>query len=100
MKKYIILTAILACLAAGCAKSPASLSTDATRRYLEAWVHVQKQKHPEYLDAFEKRMDMTSGHRFNMMMRASSMPILFGVRLIVLVKLILDIVFSHTLSGK
>ena len=49
MKKYIILTAILACLAAGCAKSPASLSTDATRRYLEAWVHVQKQKHPEYL---------------------------------------------------
>ena len=49
MKKYIILTSILACLAAGCAKSPASLSTDATRRYLEAWVHVQKQKHPEYL---------------------------------------------------
>lgn len=49
MKKYIIITAILACLAAGCAKSPSSLSTDATKRYLDAWVYVQKQKHPEYL---------------------------------------------------
>ncbi|MBR3200196.1 MAG: DUF4422 domain-containing protein [Mogibacterium sp.] len=29
---------------------------------------IIEEKHPEYLDAFEKRMDMTSGHRFNMMM--------------------------------
>ena len=49
MKKYIILTAVLACFIGGCAKTPSTLSTEATKRYLDAWVYVQKQKHPEYL---------------------------------------------------
>ncbi|MBO6169733.1 MAG: FKBP-type peptidyl-prolyl cis-trans isomerase [Bacteroidales bacterium] len=50
MKKNIILIVAVAALCfAGCARKPSSLDTDATRRYIEAWVHVQKQKHPEYL---------------------------------------------------
>ncbi len=49
MKRIIIFVAAAALLFAGCAKSPSSKSTDAPKRYLEAWVQVQKEKHPEYL---------------------------------------------------
>ena len=49
MKRFTIFAALAALLFAGCAQTPASKTTDASRRYLEAWVHVQKEKHPEYL---------------------------------------------------
>lgn len=49
MKRIFIFAAIAALLLAACARTPSSRSTDAPKRYLEAWVHVQKEKHPEYL---------------------------------------------------
>ena len=49
MKKFIIYAAIAALCLTGCAKNPKTKTTDAAKRYLEAWVQVQKEKHPEYL---------------------------------------------------
>lgn len=48
-KNTILIAAVAALLATACAQTPKSYDTDATKRYLEAWVHVQKQKHPDYL---------------------------------------------------
>ena len=47
MKKIAIITFAALCLC-GCGKSKTSGLNDATKAYLEAWVHVQSQKHPEY----------------------------------------------------
>lgn len=49
MKKTIIFALAAACLFCGCAHSVKSGSSEAAKRYIEAWVHVQKQQHPEYL---------------------------------------------------
>ncbi|MBR3074306.1 MAG: FKBP-type peptidyl-prolyl cis-trans isomerase [Bacteroidales bacterium] len=48
MRKTIIIAAALLCLC-GCGKTVKSSDNEATRRYFNAWVEVQKQKHPEYL---------------------------------------------------
>ena len=48
MKKTIILTILAAFVCCGCAHSVKSGASDAAKRYIEAWVHVQKQLHPEY----------------------------------------------------
>ena len=48
MKKIIIIALAALCLCS-CGKTTTSNDSEATKRYLEAWVHVQKQKHPEYL---------------------------------------------------
>ena len=48
MRKTIIIVAALLCLC-GCGKTVKSSDNEATRRYFNAWVEVQKQKHPEYL---------------------------------------------------
>ena len=48
MKKIIIIALAALCLCS-CGKTKTSSDSEATKRYLEAWVHVQKQKHPEYL---------------------------------------------------
>jgi FKBP-type peptidyl-prolyl cis-trans isomerase len=48
MKKTIILTILAAVLCCGCAHSVKSGASDAAKRYIEAWVQVQKQMHPEY----------------------------------------------------
>lgn len=49
MKRFLIISAAAACLLAACAKTRTTSSSDATKRHFDAWVHVQKQKHPEYL---------------------------------------------------
>lgn len=51
MKKTIIILAIIAAafMCCGCAHSVKSGASDAAKRYIDAWVHVQKQQHPEYV---------------------------------------------------
>ena len=49
MKKTIIYIIAAACCFFGCAKTVTPTNHEAAQRYLDAWVHVQKQKHPEYL---------------------------------------------------
>ena len=48
MRKIILIAAAILCLY-GCGKKVSSSENEASRRYLNAWVEVQKQKHPEYL---------------------------------------------------
>jgi len=49
MKKYTIILALAAiCCLSGCGKTVASGLYDSDSRYFDAWVHVQKQDHPEY----------------------------------------------------
>ena len=49
MKKLTILALAAALCLCGCAKKATTGDNDATKRYFDAWVHVQKQQHPEYL---------------------------------------------------
>ncbi|MBO4670705.1 MAG: FKBP-type peptidyl-prolyl cis-trans isomerase [Bacteroidales bacterium] len=49
MKKTLIYILAAACILTGCAKTVTVTSNQAAKRYLDAWVHVQKQKHPDYL---------------------------------------------------
>ena len=49
MKKFIIIAAAAACLLWACGKSSTTQPAESSKRYFDAWVHVQKQKHPEYL---------------------------------------------------
>jgi FKBP-type peptidyl-prolyl cis-trans isomerase len=48
MRRIIILTAAVLCLFA-CGKTPTTGNNEATKRFFDAWIYVQKQKHPEYL---------------------------------------------------
>ncbi|MBR5906254.1 MAG: FKBP-type peptidyl-prolyl cis-trans isomerase [Bacteroidales bacterium] len=48
MKKFFIIAIAALCLC-GCAKTKTTSDMESAKRYLDAWVHVQKQKHPEYL---------------------------------------------------
>ena len=48
MKKTIIIMLAALCLC-GCGKNRTAGNNEAAKRYLDAWVQVQKQKHPEYL---------------------------------------------------
>lgn len=56
MKKTVIIMLAALCLC-GCGKNKESGNNDAAKRFLDAWVLVQKQKHPEYL---WKQTDMGS----------------------------------------
>ena len=49
MKRNVLFILIAACCLSACAHKHTSQSTEATKRYFDAWVHVQKQDHPEYL---------------------------------------------------
>lgn len=49
MKKTIIFAIVAVCCFYGCGKTVTTSTSEATKRYLDAWVHVQKEKHPEYL---------------------------------------------------
>ena len=49
MKKTLIYLIAAACCFCGCAKTITQTNNEASKRYLDAWVYVQKQKHPEYL---------------------------------------------------
>ena len=46
--RIVILIAAAACLC-GCARVASTGTNDASKRYFDAWVYVQKEKHPEYL---------------------------------------------------
>ena len=48
MKKTLIYI-IAACCLFGCGKAVTTSTSEASKRFLDAWVHVQKQKHPDYL---------------------------------------------------
>lgn len=48
MKKTIISAILAAVLCCGCAHSVKTGASDAAKRYIDAWVQVQKQLHPEY----------------------------------------------------
>ena len=48
MKKTIIFAILAAVLCCGCAHSVKTGASDAAKRYIDAWVQVQKQLHPEY----------------------------------------------------
>lgn len=48
MKKYIILAAAI-CTLASCGRTVTTKQHDADKRSFDAWVHVQKEQHPEYL---------------------------------------------------
>ncbi|MBQ9462566.1 MAG: FKBP-type peptidyl-prolyl cis-trans isomerase [Bacteroidales bacterium] len=49
MKKFIIIAAAAVCLCAACGKTAKVGNNDAAKRHFEAWVHVNKQDHPEYV---------------------------------------------------
>ncbi len=49
MKKYIIFAAAFVCALASCGRTVTTNVHDADKVGFDAWVHVQKEKHPEYL---------------------------------------------------
>ena len=48
MKKYII-SAAFVCIIFGCGRTVATKQHDADKRSFDAWVYIEKEKHPEYL---------------------------------------------------
>ena len=49
MKRYLFLALAAAALFSSCAKAPVPGLNDANKRFFDAWVHVQKSEHPDYM---------------------------------------------------